>query len=190
MLTMAVNIKFLYLLLYNIDMRCFIGAELPYKTREKIYEIGKILNGKRVDIENLHITIKFLGELGGEQISDIEKSLSFLDNYNSIPVRINGVGMFPSEVRPRVIWIGIISNDFRDLMENVDDALYPKFKKERSYVPHITIARVNSISEDERNKLSKVGFVDEIKIEKISLFKSKLLQTGAVYSRIKTWSLK
>jgi len=172
-------------------MRCFIGAELPPDIKSKLWKLGRNIKGKHVEIENLHITIKFLGELKDDNsISNIISRLSFIDNYNSIKIKLNGAGIFPSKIKPRVVWIGVISKEFIDFMKNIDDALYPNFKRERSYIPHITIARVKALSDDNIKELGSIGFIDEVEIKKVSIFKSTLLPTGPVYSRIKTWVLK
>ncbi len=167
-------------------MRCFIGAELPDSIKDLATSISKDIDGKRVERENIHITIKFLGEVN--DADKIVNKLSFLNEYPSFNVKIHGVGFFPSKDRPRVVWIGVISNDFVDLMKNVDDALYPDFPKERSYVPHITIARVRKPIDTK--KFDDIGFLGEVKIEKVTLFRSRLLPTGPVYSKIHTWLLK
>jgi len=172
-------------------MRCFIGAELPPNVKSKLWKLGRNIKGKHVEIENLHITIKFLGELKDDNsISNIISRLSFIDNYNSIKIKLNGAGIFPSKIKPRVVWIGVISKEFIDFMKNIDDALYPNFKRERNYVPHITIARVKALSDDNIKELGSIGFIDEVEIKKVSILKSTLLPTGPVYSRIKTWVLK
>ena len=172
-------------------MRCFIGAELPPDVKSKLWKLGRNIKGKHVEMENLHITIKFLGELKDDNsISNIISRLSFIDNYNSIKIKLNGAGIFPSKIKPRVVWIGVISKEFIDFMKNIDDALYPNFKRERNYVPHITIARVKALSDDNIKELGNIGFIDEVEIKKVSIFKSTLLPTGPVYSRIKTWVLK
>ena len=148
--------------------RCFLAAELPERVKERAHELGMKFGGKVVDAENIHITIKFFGEVDPEPII---KRLKFLDNYGPIKIRMNGVGFFPSKRRARVAWIRVISKEFNDLLSLFHES-----------VPHITVARNPKNVED-------FDFVDECTIGRITLFKSTLLPSGPVYSRIKTWKL-
>ncbi len=151
-----------------MGIRCFLAAELPQKIKEQAHELGKKFGGKVVPTENIHITVKFFENADPDKII---ARVGFLENYGKIKIKMNGVGFFPSKRRARVAWIRVISQELTDLLKMFGEN-----------TPHITVARNPETVED-------FEFFGETIIEKITLFKSTLLPSGAVYSRIKTWKL-
>ena len=92
-------------------MRAFIAIELPYQMREYLSEIQEqlVLNDakiKLVDKKNLHLTLKFLGEIDDKKIEQINKSLSKI-KFTPQTISISEIGVFPSENYIKVIWAGI-----------------------------------------------------------------------------------
>ncbi|MGC9057879.1 MAG: RNA 2',3'-cyclic phosphodiesterase [Candidatus Micrarchaeia archaeon] len=169
-------------------MRCFISAEVCGETRKKIYEFAKRLDREKfkiVDEKNIHITIKFLGDIGDDEIAMCRKAIDeCTSRCNNIKVKMSGGGAFPSLDRARVIFVNVFSKE----LEMVANCIHNKTKgigDEKPYVGHITIARVRNGS------VGAYKIVEELKslnideyIKKIALIKSTLTPNGPVYEEV------
>jgi 2'-5' RNA ligase len=96
-----------------------------------------------VRTENLHVTLKFIGEIQAEKLGDIRAALSAVHSDRAVTLDFRGVGFFPSEKRPRVFWAGIdASANLARLAGDIDRALNNlAFRGERPFSPHLTLAR-------------------------------------------------
>ncbi len=182
-------------------IRAFIGIPVEnQEVIEKILKIQKHLKNfsgiKLVEPQNLHFTLKFLGNISELQVEEIKNSLTPLfSQYAQFQILLKGIGVFPSENYIRVIWIGIEDSEtLVTLMEAVDNKLDELgFRKENSYIPHLTIARVKKLSE--REKLVKLlreiasETIGKFTVKKIVFYRSKLLPSGAMYTKICEWFL-
>lgn len=143
---------------------------------------------KPVEDENLHITIRFLGEVNNALLGEVKENLGRL-SFTKFKIHIKGVGAFPSPSSPRVIWVGIEEggDELRKLHESVE-RLIGKYgvPDERGFVPHITVARVKAKGE----ALSKIlmqwrdfefGWQD---VDKVVLKKSTLTPRGPIYENL------
>jgi len=168
-------------------MRCFIGIPLHNKIQEEIYdiypEIKKIRFTKK---ENLHITVKFLGEVKEEKTEDIKKIIrDCCIDIKKFQISCNRLSAFPSLTSARVIWVNVAEG--AKIIEKIYKRLEDKLsqigfeKEKRKYIPHITIARTK-ISADITDYLNK--FEINSKAESIVLFKSDLKPEGPVYTKI------
>ncbi|MFP3296805.1 MAG: RNA 2',3'-cyclic phosphodiesterase, partial [Vulcanisaeta sp.] len=91
--------------------RVFIAVDLIDQLKESIVRMQKELMGSGVDMkpvepENLHITLRFIGEISKDLVEEVKKRLGGI-KYGQFAMRMRGVGAFPSIERPRVIWVGI-----------------------------------------------------------------------------------
>lgn len=182
-------------------MRLFVAVDLNEEIRENIFGLSKILGVrgvKTVERENLHITLKFLG---GVHDSKKDRIISALDEIEFEKFRINfkGVGYFPNASRLRVIWVGVENGakELETLANLVEDKMAElKFKKERRFVPHATIARVKRIDNSMRSRILKqlAEFKNEefgeMEVEHFSLKKSTLTPSGPIYEDVKIFELK
>jgi 2'-5' RNA ligase len=179
-------------------MRIFIGIDLPENIKENLKEIiekvKKIKEAKLVKIENLHITLKFLGEVEEEKIEVINRTLQHCaDKSKSFNVKIKGIGVFPSEKKVRVLWAGIEDGeDLKNLNRKIEDALKNLgFEKEKEFVAHITIARFKSIPNLNFIKELITKYQDilfgEILVKNFQLYESKLTPLGPIYKVIKKY---
>ncbi|MBU5574861.1 MAG: RNA 2',3'-cyclic phosphodiesterase [Candidatus Aenigmatarchaeota archaeon] len=174
-------------------MRLFIGINIPENIKKKILEIQEKLKDadiKLVEPENLHICLKFLGEVDENQIENIKKSIdNVCNNYKSFEIRLNKLNFFPNENFIRVVFIEL-ENPWiiKSMMELLDTELnkYGFEKEKRDYIPHITLGRVKNIKNKENFlKITKNIKINEIiNINEIKLFSSKLTQKGPIYSII------
>ncbi|MFH0956463.1 MAG: RNA 2',3'-cyclic phosphodiesterase, partial [Candidatus Aenigmatarchaeota archaeon] len=129
-------------------MRLFVACELPKDVRETLSSAGRMMDAscakvKWVEEENIHLTLKFLGEVPDRDVPAIRGALAKV-NFQTLVCRISGFGAFPDEERPRVIWAGLEPGKvIAGLHEEVESALAGLgFPKDRDFAPHVTIGRV------------------------------------------------
>lgn len=188
-------------------MRTFIAIDLPAeiksalgRTQAKLKESGADV--KWVKPENIHLTLKFLGERDEKKVQAIASLLEdALKDKKSIQASISSFGGFPKIESPRVIWAGIEKGDIEIkqiaavLEEAIAKAGIPK--EDRAFSSHITIGRTRSSLNKDRliQGLTKCaeGLKNknlEFNITKITLFKSTLTPAGPIYEAIKEINLK
>lgn len=183
-------------------MRAFIAIDIAQDIKEKIGSLIKELSSpsdgiKWVRPENLHITLKFLGEVKEERLTGIIAVLKDIANVSRpFSLRIGGVGTFPEKKRPRVIWIGVEdSEQLLTLQKEIDKRLCSLgfHSEDRPFTGHITIARLKEGAKTERlfEKLSPLkqkdfGFIE---VTEIVLMKSELRPDGARYEKVDVFTL-
>jgi len=177
-------------------MRCFIAVDIPEELKAKIINLQKHLRNldvKLVEKENLHFTLKFLGEADENTIAMVkERLLDVAKSTSHFTINISGIGVFPNENYIRVVWLGCKSEDFIKLHQSVDESLVGLFKKERPS-PHLTIARVRS----PKNRKEILDFISNnrninigsMTINEIKLKKSTLTRNGPIYEAIEVFDL-
>lgn len=153
---------------------------------------------KFVEKDNLHISLKFLGDLNRQEIeitSAILHNISTIYPYFRVELSKN-ISVFPNINRPRVIWIGIEkgNNIILNIFQSIEKELKSEhfYKRESQFKAHITLARVKYL-ENQR----KLGdYFKSIKIEplsetvkKIELMESQLTEEGPIYTIIKSFPL-
>ena len=177
-------------------MRCFVAVDIPEEPKEKIKELQDQLSPydvKLVEPQNLHFTLKFLGEIDEAIIKRVKERLSKLTETKSFSVLLSGVGAFPKLTYIRVIWIGAKSQDFVNLHKSITEAL-SKIGKPEKGTPHLTIARVRSPRDKEVitkivKRYESESFSSFI-IDKIKLKKSTLTQRGPIYEDLGVFELR
>lgn len=169
-------------------MRIFISIDFPEEIKKQIVKIQKqlpIFDGKRTEFENLHLTLKFLGEIDEEILSEIRKRLKQI-KLNFFEIEIDSLGMFSD----RIIWIGI--KNCEELQKEIDEALKGIFEKEERFMGHLTIARVKYIKNKKEflNRLNKI-IIPKMKFEVkyFNLKKSTLTENGPVYEDVEIYPL-
>jgi len=181
-------------------MRLFVGIELPENIKKEIEEIGKELKKKVKEAKvvrkgNLHITLKFLGEVKEEKISEIDKKLKEVSEYFApFSVSVGKIGNFPEGKRMRVLWVGVESNGILNKINfKIEKVLSTiGFKEENRFKEHITIARFKSTPDMkfiENLKEKYSSFLGEFRIESFSLIKSNLTPEGPIYKNLKEYKL-
>ncbi|MDP8011655.1 MAG: RNA 2',3'-cyclic phosphodiesterase [Thermoplasmata archaeon] len=165
-------------------MRSFIGIKVP--ENEKITSFQNELKNrfriKLVEAENLHITLKFLGEIDEKNLDKIIKALRMLE-FEKFKVIMKGAGAFPKENNARVIWIGLISKELNDLGETVSTIL--KNYGDEKFSPHLTVGRLKT-PENTIEVLSKYKNFEfgNIIVESFEIYKSTLTPQGPLYEEI------
>lgn len=185
-------------------IRSFIAIEIDEGTRSKVVEIQSKLRGSGADLKlvepgNIHLTLHFLGNV---EVSKLEALKSFLDKklgkFKPFSFKPQGLGAFPSMRNPRVIWVGVDVG--KEYLKQIYEAIKEELEKlgikveERKFHPHITIARSRS-PKGNFHLIKILGELEipefgEIKVSKISLFKSTLTSKGPIYEILYRWELK
>lgn len=187
-------------------MRAFIAIELSNEIRGSLAQIESHLKYSGADVkwvekDNIHLTLKFLGEITEEKSEKIKYILDEIAKQTkpfelSLKISKEGsgifVGAFPNLDHPRVIWVGLDKGaaESRLVAEKVDDAfLKIGFRKEsRPFAAHLTIGRVRSSKNKEalKEKISNLQFkaYSLQLIDAITLFQSSLTPKGPIYTKI------
>lgn len=130
-------------------MRLFIAIELTSEIRAALAAFLKELRGiapqaKWVRTENLHITLKFLGETEPTKLRGIQDALGSIHSPERVTLDFRGLGFFPNEKRPRVFWVGMEgSGNLKTLAEDIDHKMHKVgfALEDRPFTPHLTLAR-------------------------------------------------
>jgi 2'-5' RNA ligase len=181
-------------------MRLFVALELPEATRAALRDLmarlEPLARGARwVRAEGMHLTVKFIGEFPEEKLPALREALSRVRSAEPARMKFRGLGCFPNDRRPRVLWAGVeASASLAALAAEVDAALAPLgvARESRAYVPHLTLARFREPSPQPRlqNELakSKAWEFGEAVASEFYLFESKLSPRGAEYRKLETFS--
>jgi len=177
-------------------IRAFIAVEIDQPHKQKLSDLITHFKKSDADIKwvtenQMHLTLKFLGNIEQEktqEISDILKGIA--DSSNSFDIQFSGIGAFPNLKRPRIVWIGIEKgSELLKLLNSKIEYGLEKIgfeKEKREYKTHLTLGRVKSLKNiKELTSLidkTTLGFQDKIKIDKLTLFQSTLTPKGAVYA--------
>jgi RNA 2',3'-cyclic 3'-phosphodiesterase len=180
-------------------IRAFIAVELPEIFQQKLartiedLKIRKAVPIRWVKSNNIHLTIKFLGDSTPDQIQKVESLLQKIgQQYEPFFLEIAGLGAFPNFHRARVVWVGIKARpNLANMAKEIDQAAsqfgFPL--ENRPFSPHLTLGRVAEYcTPDQSRKLGEIlaSFhpveFGETQAESLTLFKSELQPGGSVYT--------
>jgi len=172
--------------------RLFLSVMLPTGIRNKISgvysDFGGVVSGNWVAEGNIHISLKFLDEVTGGRLLEIKNVLSAI-KFDSFNCEILGVGGFPTNKFPRVLWVGASTGakELADLSEKIDSSLHRLgFSKGKGFSPHATFCRIKQVTD--RSGLMKLfdnyeaKKFGDFKVSSFQLMQSKLSRGGATYS--------
>jgi len=184
-------------------MRLFIAIGIPKQIKEALQkcsnELQQVIKQNDlakcnfVDVNNMHLTLKFLGEVNEQKLNDIKDALYEID-FESFNAQLSNVGIFPNENHVRVVWVGIKDGKHilklqKDIEEKMDAIGFEKDNKE--FHPHLTLARVKFVKDKSRfTELLKKIEVDnvEFNVNGFSLIQSTLTPEGPVYKVLAIYS--
>ncbi|MGE5219786.1 MAG: RNA 2',3'-cyclic phosphodiesterase [Chloroflexota bacterium] len=183
-------------------VRAFIAIELDpevvKKIRQTIDDLKSRIRGVRWSpAANLHLTVKFLGDVAEGQIDAIGEALAgALRPFPRFTINAKGLGVFPDLRRPRILWVGLMGEQLAALAASVELSLLPLgFAPEsRNFAPHLTIGRWRQLDRPPRTLKQELEVWRDCEfghstVEQVVLFQSVLKPEGAVYSRLKTVAL-
>ncbi len=175
-------------------MRAFIAWELPLSLKSKLEktleEFKRLpLEAKWTEPKNLHLTLKFLGEIEEKKIEEIKKILvDISQEFKSLIVNLVGFGFFPNEKYARVFFV---ATDKEEPLAKIAQRLEEKlqilgFAKENRFKSHITLCRLRSSKNINllQEKIKKLSLKEAFILKNICLFKSALAPSGPIYEEI------
>lgn len=182
--------------------RAFIAVDL---SAEVLDRLAQVMDGLRreigegairwVPIENMHLTLKFLGDVSVSNLDRLKEIMrTSAATCSPFALSVGGLGAFPSPLRARVVWVGVEGPpDLMSLQRMIDtetDRL-GYASENRDFKPHLTLGRVGrNVTPKELQKIGqvlkekKVGFLGVAQVRDVHLFRSDLQSNGAVYSRM------
>jgi len=185
-------------------VRLFVALEIPAAVRDNLAALIKDLRSlssrladKRprwVRPENLHVTLKFIGEVAPGKLDGIQGVLSAIRSNAPVEMHFHGVGFFPDGNDPRVLWAGLEATpNLPSLAADIDRALETQgvAREQRSYTAHLTLARFEPPGLHE-----KLGAAIQQSVERefgsfqareFHLIESKLKPSGAAYTTLATF---
>lgn len=169
--------------------RLFIALRPPEDVAEALLDTMEGISGARwQDADNLHITLRFIGEVHRHMEADLQTALEGVP-FGPFPIAISGVGHFAGSKRARAIWARVApSNDLDELQMRVELACRRAGlpAETRKFIPHITLARLNSGSGMIGGWLQQHGTLTmgPWNAEGFSLYESDLTLNGAIYSEL------
>ena len=180
-------------------MRTFIAIELAPPLKRTLVSLLRGLpraDGVRWVTDNqLHLTLKFLGEVGDTQITKVcDIAAAACAQVQPFPLRLKGLGVFPAPRNPRVLWCGVEdpTASCRRWVDLADPPLTEmNYKPEtRAFTPHITLGRSRSSAGSNvlRDVLESATPPEtgEMLVDRVVVFESILRPAGAVYKAIAT----
>lgn len=184
-------------------LRLFVAVEVEdvaswrriLEFRDAVASCG--INGgiKPVEDDNIHLTLRFIGEVPDQYLSRIVECLRVVENFEEFSMDISGVGAFPSIARPRVIWVGIRSGDVLKEIRNSFEACIRSIVgiDREEFVPHITVARVKGRYRAEclASLLRKyeLAYFGVSPVTQVKLKKSQLTPRGPIYTDLAVFRL-
>ncbi|MBM3898444.1 MAG: RNA 2',3'-cyclic phosphodiesterase [Thaumarchaeota archaeon] len=183
-------------------MRAFIAMDIDnpetlaaiQKFQEQIKQTGGDV--KIVDTQNMHFTLLFLGEVSEEETLSLKERL-FAVKQQAFEGELVGTGVFPNPNRVTVVWVGVdgnVANNLKVIADNIVKALSgSRFKPDKPFEPHLTVARIKSGKAREKildvvSSNSSMRFGGQ-QLKEFKLKKSELTSAGPIYTDLYSFKL-
>lgn len=185
-------------------VRAFIAIELPEDITNRLRVVSRELQRKVSEVpirwvlpENIHLTLKFLGDVSVRNLDLLAKMLRVeAAERRPFEFSVGGLGAFPGTNNPRVIWVGVESSKELGLLQRGIEAAASRLgyaEERREFRPHLTLGRVSrNANPDQLSHLrdvlrhSEVGFLGVAQVHFVHLFQSELRPQGSVYTKLFT----
>ena len=188
-------------------LRAFIAVEIPVELRQAACTaILPLQNGtgssiRWVPMENMHLTLKFLGDVSPANIEMLSQMLrAEADLFRCFDLQLGGLGCFPNPKRPRVLYIGIQAPAALEALQRGIESASRRLgyeSEERGFSPHLTVGRVkqNVIATQQQAirraiEETRIDSLGTARVDSVHLYKSDLRPTGSVYTRLYSAKLK
>ena len=190
------------------QVRSFIAIELPDEVKSGLAQLqAQLKTGKQPPVKwvnpySIHLTLKFLGSIAVDKISEITGAMeAAAQGISPFHLKVKDLGVFPNLRRVQVVWVGVSGevDQLSRLQQGIESNLAPLgFTPEsRPFRPHLTLARLREqASPDERQSFGQLiastrfEAVYDFSVDSINLIRSQLTREGAIYSRISSVKLK
>jgi 2'-5' RNA ligase len=185
-------------------VRLFVALEIPSTVRERFATLINQLRAleskssakkpRWVRLENLHVTLKFIGHIDPALLDPIRATLAKLCSDGPVDLRFRGLGFFPNAKRPRVLWAGTAASpNLSSLARDIDSSLAKLGipAEERAFTPHLTLARCepSAISAAMAGVVERDSACDfgGLRTTQFHLVESKLKASGAEYTTLQSF---
>jgi 2'-5' RNA ligase len=178
----------------------FIAIPLPVDLKAKLVVLQQEFRSLPLEAAwvregGFHLTLVFLGDVDSTQITPIVLRMTeTVQQCRPFSLSLAGVGVFPHETNPRVLWVGVqdVSGDLRHMQQALDAHLtqvgFPS--ETRPFTPHLTLARLKRILRRgdflTTLKLHRETELGKLEVDRIELVESQLHASGARYSTVHT----
>jgi RNA 2',3'-cyclic 3'-phosphodiesterase len=183
-------------------VRAFIAVDLPPDLQERLAQVIHKLKEQMGDVpvrwvpaENMHLTLKFLGDVSMSNLDVLKDILrgEAVDREQMV-ISLGTLGAYPKVRRPRVIWVGMEAPAELDALQRSIDKQTARVgyaRDNRPFAPHITLGRVSRNATPDEVRIigdvlntMNIGYLGVARIGAVHLYRSDLQSDGAVYSRI------
>jgi RNA 2',3'-cyclic 3'-phosphodiesterase len=180
-------------------MRLFVALEIPSAVRENLAALLKSLRAvspqtRWVRPENLHVTVKFIGEVPEANLADIRGALARVRSDHPVTLDFRGLGFFPNDEHPRILWAGIAASpNLKTLAVDIDKAVEKLGipREQRPFSPHLTLTRFEppGLPEKLRAAIQENAARDfgSLRTSQFHLIESKLKPSGAEYTTLESF---
>ncbi len=190
------------------QIRLFIAIELPEEVKKGLKQVQDELKSadpsraKWVDPGSIHLTLKFLGSVDIDKVDAIALAIQEAAKpFAPFELQISGLGCFPNMRRVQIVWVGLSGEleKLQSLQKNIESFVSPLgFPTEkRPFTPHLTLARVREYATPEQRQILGEAIIKTkiesnliIKVASISLMRSQLTPSGAIYTKLHSVKLK
>jgi 2'-5' RNA ligase len=186
-------------------MRLFVALEIPAAARDNLATLIDELRAadapsaenraRWVRPENLHMTLKFIGNVDAGKLDAFRTALAGVRSESGVELHFGGLGFFPNDKRPRVLWAGIGASPNLAPLAREIDARMEKLgvpRETREFTPHLTLARFDppGISETLRTATRKNSAREfgALHAGEFHLIESKTRPTGAEYTHLSSFA--
>lgn len=167
--------------------RLFVAIRPPAPVRDQLLDLmGGVAGARWLDEDQLHLTLRFIGEVDRHLARDVDAALSSV-HHPRFSIAINGLGSFDRRGEPATLWAGVAPQEpLRSLHRKVDQALTRAGVEpdRRAYMPHLTIARLPRGAGPMGPLLETSGGVTgpPFEVVEFRLYESRLSPDGPVYT--------
>ena len=174
--------------------RLFVAIRPPSDIRDLLLDLMEGVRGARwQDEEQLHLTLRFIGEVDRHQAQDLVAALGTV-RHPRFQLALNGVGTFERRGQPVTLWAGVTPHDqLKALHKKVDQAIVRAGLEpdRRAYSPHITLARLKRDTGSIGELMAGAGRIssDPFAVDAFCLYESELTPAGAVYTVVERYPL-
>lgn len=183
-------------------MRLFVALEIPAEVRENLAALigelrPQIPQARWIRPENLHVTLKFIGEAAAEKLEPIRAALAAVPVPAPVAIDFRGLGCFPDEKRPRVLWVNAATGpELARLAAAIERHLEPLGfpREQREFSSHLTLARFPQGPRNTEKLRAALRECAERSFGRHSarefcLYRSELEPSGSKYTRLAAWPL-
>ena len=187
-----------------MEIRSFLAFELPGEIKDTVARVSDMAKRTRmdvrwIDVDNIHLTVLFMGNIREDDFSDIRTSIeNICSGYRPFYIELQGMGVFPDTRRPRVLWLGINGDigriaSFRDMLQQKLKPFGIKQEK-RKFNPHLTLGRFKKSFKPDSSLIEMFDKYKDFKspvkmFDELVFFRSDLNPAGARYTRLDSWHL-